>query len=458
MTTGTFAPLYRAHVDDLVRRYAPILEDAGLDALVIHSGAAKTRTDFDDQFWSVRPTPHYQHWLPLADPDSFLLVEPGKTPLLLWATNASFWENLPAPESDEFTRVLRVERIDGVEGAKKRLQELVPNLGASPRAAFVGEFGDRARTLGFDPADGTRVNPKPLLGALDRLRATKTPYEVACLDEANVRSARGHAALRDAFAQGDKSELELHLLYLAATRQDDPETPYKNIVALDENAATLHHVSYGRVPKHSDAQALLVDAGATCLGYCSDITRTWVKGKGATASAFAGLVLGVEAMQKRLCDAVRVGEPYEGLHDECHRQVAAILEEVGILKVTADEAVANGLTRAFLPHGLGHSLGLQCHDVGCALIKPRVENPWLRNTSTIREGQVFTIEPGIYFIEALLAPHRTGAFATGVDWKLTAELAKLGGVRIEDDLVVTGGNDVTKNLTRAVLPVGGALL
>src|SRR6185503_13927987 len=117
----------------------------------------------------------------------------------------------------------------------------------------------------------------------------------------------GHRAVRDAFVAGDKSELELHLLFLQATAQDDPETPYKNIVALGENAATLHHVSYDRsAPLGDGGKALLVDAGATFMGYCSDITRTHVKDGGAAASAFAGLVASVERLQQKLCAAVAV--------------------------------------------------------------------------------------------------------------------------------------------------------
>jgi Xaa-Pro dipeptidase len=78
-----------------------------------------------------------------------------------------------------------------------------------------------------------------------------------------------------------------------------------------------------------------------------------------------------------------------------------------VLQMSTDEAVSAGVTRAFFPHGLGHSLGLQCHDVGCALIKPKPDNPFLRNTSIITPGQVFTIEPGIYFIDGLLEKVRT---------------------------------------------------
>jgi Xaa-Pro dipeptidase len=81
----------------------------------------------------------------------------------------------------------------------------------------------------------------------------------------------------------------------------------------------------------------------------------------------------------------------------------------------------------------------------------------LRNTSIITEGQVFTVEPGIYFIEGLLAQLQASEHASKVDWTLVRELAIMGGVRIEDDLVVTGGEATTRNLTREVLPMGGGL-
>jgi Xaa-Pro dipeptidase len=207
-------------------------------------------------------------------------------------------------------------------------------------------------------------------------------------------------------------------------------------------------VSYERTAARRPAESLLLDAGATYLGYASDVTRTHVKGSSAAASAFAGIVKGVEAMQERLWRAARVGLPYEELHDESHRQVAAILRVAGVVKAGAEEAVANGTTRAFYPHGLGHSLGLQTHDVGCAVVQPKPENPFLRNTTTIAEGQVFTIEPGVYFIDGLLAPLRAGPHAGGVDWPLVDALRDLGGVRIEDDVVVVGPGREPKNLTR----------
>jgi Xaa-Pro dipeptidase len=433
--------LYSEHLQQLQAAYAKILAARGYDAAVIHSGLPKWRTEFDDQQWPLRVTPHFQHWLPLAEADCALIIAPGRRPKLLWMQPGSFWEQPAALPDLEWQSEFEIVTLSTPPAAK----ELMPG----GRSAFIGEERGRAADWGFDPE---HVSPKPLVQELDQLRTAKSAYEVACLAEANRRAALGHRALADAFRAGEASELALHLLFLRATEQDDPETPYKNIVALGRNAATLHHVSYKKTPERGGAsQSMLVDAGATFLGYCSDITRTYVTGAGAGASTFAGLVSRVESFQQQLCAAVTLGEKYEALHDHAHRLVAQALHETGVSRLSIDEAVSSGVTRAFFPHGLGHSLGLQCHDVGCALIKPRPDNPFLRNTTSIALDQCFTIEPGVYFIDGLLSKLRAEPQAASIDWTLVSELATFGGVRIEDDLVVTGGANVARNLTREVL-------
>jgi Xaa-Pro dipeptidase len=433
--------LYVEHVAALERIYAKTLEDEHWDALVIHSGAPVKRSSFDDQFWPLRPVPAWQHWLPFAEAEGALVVRPGHPPRCFRTRNGSFWEKAPVPETEVFTRLFETQFVSRPEDVRAHLP--------AGRVAFIGEARSRAESFGLvDDA----FCPPSLLVAVEALRVKKTPYEVACIAEANRRARAGHVALRDAFGHGDAAELDLHLLFLQATSQDDAETPYKNIVALGQNAATLHHVAYGRRVAKREAESLLVDAAATCRGYAADVTRTWVKGRGDAADAFRALVTAVDAMQRRLCAAIRVGQPYEQLHDDAHPQVAAILRDLGVLKGSVEEGVATGVTRAFFPHGLGHSLGLQTHDVGCALRPPRQTNPFLRNTTDVTTGQVFTIEPGIYFIEDLLDPLRAGKTAHLVAWKAVDALTPLGGVRIEDDLHVVGGADVVRNLTREHLP------
>lgn len=439
--------LYVEHVAELERRVSAVLQTNGWDAAVIHSGSPIKRSEFDDQFWPLRPVPYWQHWLPLAEPDCALVVRPGARPTLLRPRATSFWEKYAPPETDAFLNVFEVTRVDRPEDIGKLLPQ--------HRVAFVGQESSLATGWGI-PRDA--IGPAPLLAALDMLRVTKTPYEVACIAEANRRARAGHEAVRDAFGANDASELDLHLLYLRATSQDDWETPYKNIVALGANAATLHHVAYGRSAAARGVESLLVDAGAMCRGYCADVTRTWIKGTGPAADCFAELVAGIDVLQRRLCAGARVGMPYEQLHDQAHRQVAAVLGAIGLLKTSEEEAVETGITRAFFPHGLGHSLGLQTHDVGCALRKPRAENQYLRNTRDIEPGQVFTIEPGVYFIDDLLGPLRSDARSRGIDWSVVEVLAGLGGVRIEDDVHVVGPAAAVRNLTRDELPRGGGIL
>ena len=441
MDEAQLGRLYLEHVAALQRAYEALLVETKWDAVLIHSGSALPKTMFDDQSWSLRATPHFQHWLPLPEGECALLVRGGKKPVLFRPSELSFWESPPPPEVDFFWASFERVDIERWEDVEEHLPQ--------GRVAFIGDNVARAASLGFGDE---RKNPTALLAKLDALRTLKTAYEIECLAEANRRAALGHVAVRDAFFAGETSELALHLRYLLATSQDDPETPYKNIIAAGPHGATLHHVSYRK--DASGAPSLLVDAGATCLGYCSDITRTWVREASAASSAFLGMVQSVEDMQKRLAKEATTGRLYEELHDESHRGVAMILRDVGLVKLSTEEIDVRGISRVFYPHGLGHSLGLQCHDVGCATTKSREDNPFLRNTSRITAGQVFTIEPGIYFIAPLLAKLRQGPHADAVDWKLVDAMSGFGGVRIEDDVVVSPEGPV-RNLTREVLPLGG---
>jgi Xaa-Pro dipeptidase len=407
---------YLDHVRALTKTHGDVLARAGYDAALIHSGSIVKKTVFDDQDWPLRPTPHFQHWIPLAEPECFIIVRGDRKPVLVRPKATSFWETAPTPPAPFLFDAFDV--VDTLE---------VP----PGKVARVGEN---------EPRD------EALMKALDELRTKKTPWEVECIAEANRVARLGHDAVRDAFFAGETNELRLHLLYLEKTQQDDPETPYKNIVASGKNAATLHHVTYRK--DATGAPSLLVDAGATCLGYCSDVTRTHViADRSDAAQTFAAMVAKMDAMQQRLCAAAKIGMPYESLHDESHRQTSAILREMGLVReLSAEEIDARGISRAFYPHGLGHSLGLQTHDVGCALTKPRADNPFLRNTSIIEIDQVFTIEPGIYFIDSLLEKLRGEEVAQYIDWKLVAALSPLGGVRVEDDVLVREGG--VRNFTR----------
>lgn len=422
---------YPDHVRALQLGTEAALAAHGYDAVVVCSGRAASRSMFDDQAWPLLPTPAFAHWCPLVEPDAYLVVRAGEPPTLVRTRIDDFWESQPELEDPAILDAFRVVEVD-----PRRAADALPR----GRVAVISRDPDAAPDL-----DGA-LNPPALIAALDALRTRKTAYEIECLAEASRRAALGHGRVAAIFASGAASELELHLAYLAASEQDDAAAAYKHIIALGPHAAVLHHVNYGKQRVSGDT-SFLVDAGAKYLGYGSDITRTYVRGASPGAILFRALIAHVEAVQQEVIRRIRVGLAYEALHDETHQLLAPALRELGIARGSDDELIDRGITRALFPHGLGHSLGITVHDVGMRLTPPTVRNPFLRNTSTIEAGQVFTIEPGVYVIDGLLGPVEADpARRPLLDWDAIAALRPFGGVRIEDNIAVEAAG--TRNLTR----------
>lgn len=437
MTTDDagFAASFSQHISNLQSGYEEALDSLGYDAVLLHSGRGLRQRQVDDQYWPLKVNPSFLQWAPLADPDTLVVIQKGQKPTLIRPIRNDFWEG-PAPQSgDHYESAFELVDCDA---------DAVSDALPAGKLAWVGDATTAAEDLGV-PDEA--LNPAALTEKLDALRVLKSDYEIRCLAEASKIAARGHAHLSKLFGEGHYSELDLHLEYLRVTQQDAGDTPYSNIVAQGRNAAVLHHVHYTRHTDTKDNLSLLVDAGATHMGYASDITRTWVRGESRAAKDFATLIAGMEKLQLALCAKVKPGLAYEELHNNAHHMLAQLLIVSGLCTATdAEELVEGGVTRAFFPHGLGHSLGLQVHDVGCRLVPPADQNPFLRNTTTIAEGQVFTIEPGCYFIEGLLGPLQAGKASKLVSWPMVDELRPFGGIRIEDNLAVTASASI--NLTR----------
>ncbi len=156
------------------------------------------------------------------------------------------------------------------------------------------------------------------------------------------------------------------------------------------------------------------------------------------------MVRAVDAMQLRLVDMVKPGVDYKQIHLATHLETAKILADFGLITCSPESAVETRVSSAFFPHGVGHLLGLQVHDVGGFMADasgttiPKPEgHPYLRLTRVIEKNMVFTIEPGIYFIDSLLDEVKKGPHASAVSWERVADFHRYGGIRIEDDVMVT---------------------
>src|SRR5918912_3063045 len=123
--------LHQAHVARLTADTARALQQHGFDALVIHSGTPQKRTKADDNYWPLRVTPEFQHWAPLSEAGSAIVVEPGRKPRLLRLVARSFWEAPAAPETDHFWSSFDVAEVASAEA----MRDLIPK----GRVAFVGD-------------------------------------------------------------------------------------------------------------------------------------------------------------------------------------------------------------------------------------------------------------------------------------------------------------------------------
>lgn len=434
--------LFAEHFREIEARARTALERSGFDALLVHSGSLAPKSRFDDQDWPLRVVPTFLHFVPWSSPDAFLMVRQEGESRLDYVHTQSFWEAEVEPDLGPLEGLLELTRLPDREALRARLP--------AGRTAFIGEDPAVAAALGL-----TAPNPGPLLEGLEDARVEKTAFELEAMRRASLQAARGHLAAERAFRAGERSELVLHLEYLRATGQDAFDTPYQNIVALGAAGATLHYVRYQTSPK-PDASSFLLDAGATCLGRASDITRTSAARTHGAASEFADLVEGMDQLQQDVVGSIRVGDHFEALHDQSHERLAELLIDAELARpgVSREALVNTRVTRAFFPHGLGHSLGVQVHDVGCRRTPPAEWNPFLRNTSVIRPGQVFTIEPGLYFIDSLLDPLRSGPHRDLVSWAKVDALRPMGGIRIEDDVAVTalGVENLTRSAFQALSP------
>jgi len=427
------ATLYPPHLATLRERAERALALGGFDHLLIAAGTPPGKF-LDDQDYPFVANPHFRHWLPLTDaPGSWIAYTPGAKPKLVCVQPRDYWHVVP-----EAPHGYWVEHFD-----------IVTVRSATDAVAQLPKGRSAVLAPACPAIDGLEVNnPQAVLDCLHWHRSYKTPYELALMREANRIGARAHRAAEAAFRAGE-SEFGIHLAYLAAARQIDAELPYASIVALNGHGAVLHYMHFDRTPP-AEHRSFLIDAGASCAGYASDITRTWA---GTGAGEFQALIASMDAAQQGFAAKVRAGQSYPDLHIHAHHVIAGVLREHGFIRMSAESAVESGVTSAFFPHGLGHPIGLQVHDVagfqaserGGSIPRP-AGHPYLRMTRVLEPGMVVTIEPGLYFIDMLLAELRGKPVAADIDWAKVDAFRQYGGIRIEDDVACTG--DAPENLTR----------
>ena len=440
---SSLADSFGPHLQAVCERTAKALEKCGFEGLLVYAGSLLPVFE-DDRTYPFEPNAPFKVWVPLQDaPGSFVWFRPGAAPRLIVERPEDYWYKAADLPQGYWVRHFDIRTAPDRAAARAQLPADLS------RAAYIGD--------GFPELSSWRVgavNPQPLMRRLDYVRAVKTPYELICLREANRLAAHGHRAALEAFEAG-ASEFEIELAFLRACGLREQELPYNPIIALNEEGAVLHYQVLQKQPPR-ERLSLLIDAGAEFAGYASDITRTYAR----SAGEFAALIERMDQMQQAMCAGVRAGIDWRDVQQRAHELTAEVLRDADLIRCRAEEAVAGGVTRVFLPHGIGHLLGLEVHDVGGFMRSaqgsddiPKPDgHPYLRLTRVLEEGFVVTMEPGVYFIRQLLDAARSDGRGRHINWPRVDALAPYGGVRVEDDLAITseGCENLTREAVRAL--------
>lgn len=386
--------------------------------LVIHAGEERGIPGGMDQHYGFVPHPDY-YWLTgMRRPGGTLVYHPQEG-----------WRSFvhPVTESERVWSGVTVEpEGEPVEGLP----------------AFLATLSGSKVVLG-----GAESSPvRPFEAELWHLRRPKDGEELALMRLAAQATRTGHQRALTAMHPGSSerdiaAEIEYGFALGGATGLG-----YGTIVGFGSNAAVLHFAPSSR--QLGAGEMVLVDAGAQVHGYVIDVTRTYLAQSPEQKELYA-IVLEALRQASAMCLA---GVEWLDVHAKACHVLADGLHQMGVLKCNADVACESEAIATFMPHGVGHAVGLGVRD--CSGPLPGREagrscGSNVRCNFPLAPGYVMTVEPGIYFIDALLQNSaRRERFATEIDFDRAMALLSLGGVRLEDNLLVTEGTP--ENLTISI--------
>lgn len=315
-----------------------------------------------------------------------------------------------------------------------------------------------ARPASFPGIEEFTADTGTLYPHLVEGRLRKSEDELRLLRWINETTSAAHVeVMRRARPGMMEYQLEALFNYEIYARSGCRFTAYTNICGCGPNAAVLHYGHQGAPNdrRMEDGELFLNDSGAEYHGYASDVTCTYPVNGHFTGEQKA-IYEAVLAANRAVQQAMRPGVPWPDMHRLSYRVVTERLRDIGLLKGSVDDLVANHVPALFMPHGLGHLLGLDVHDCGgWPEGTQRIDEPGIRTLRcgrALEAGMVITVEPGIYFIETLLGPALADPKTSRwLDADRLERYRRLGGVRIEDDVIVTpAGSENMTHVPRGV--------
>ncbi|XP_074067593.1 xaa-Pro dipeptidase isoform X2 [Macrotis lagotis] len=387
------------------------------------------------------------HWaFGVTEPGCFgvIDVDSGKSTLFvpkLPESHATWMGKIHSREY--FKEKYAVDDVQYSDDIAKVLASLTPSVLLTLRGVNT-DSGSVCREASFEGISQFKVNNTILHPEIVECRVIKTDMELEVLRYTNKVSSEAHKEVMKAVKVGMKEyELESLFEHYCYSRGGMRHSSYTCICGSGENAAVLHYGHAGAPNDKTiqDGDLCLFDMGGEYYCFSSDITCTFPANGKFTPDQKA-IYEAVLRSARAVMSAIKPGVSWPDMHRLADRVHLEELTRIGILTGNVDDMVKVHLGAIFMPHGLGHFLGIDVHDVGgYPEGVERIDEPGLRSLRTARkleQGMVLTVEPGIYFIDHLLDQALANpAQACFIDNHILQRFRGFGGVRIEEDVVVT---------------------
>jgi len=379
-----------------------------------------------------RQESNFQYLFGVEEPDCFGAIDLSNCASYLFVprlpADYAVWLGTIHPPA-HFQKKYNIDHVlytDEAESTLKTLQQTIYTIKSVPELpAWLSGF-----TVDNDKAKE----------ALDDCRLIKSEEEIKLMRYVNKISSYAHCEVMKACKPNMKEfELEAMFLHLIYVNGRCRHTAYTCICGSGKNGATLHYPNNDKDIKQG--HMLLLDMGAEYHCYCSDITCSFPADGKFTHDQKEVYQIVLDAQQAVMA-VMKPGVAWEDMHRLAEKTILEGLLKYNFIQGPMEELRKNHISALFFPHGLGHMLGLDTHDVGgYPTGVQRIQEPgirYLRARRDLQKGMIITVEPGLYFIDALLLP----AFENpNLNKYLNVDKIKrfmdFGGVRLEDDVVVT---------------------
>ncbi|PHH92817.1 hypothetical protein CDD83_4726 [Cordyceps sp. RAO-2017] len=435
------AKAHARRVVDIIRQKMPAADGV----LYLEGRMTKMQEDSDSpEHFRQRRYFYYLTGCNLADCHFAYDIQSSKAILFIPPIDPAdvIWSGLPVSIDDALAQY-DVDEVKFTTEINPTLVQLGAQNPKSTVFAIAGQVSDHVTFLEFENKDFAALKE-----SIEASRVVKDEFEVAMIRKANHVSGLAHKAVIQR-AKSAQYERELEAAFLErCVAQGAKEMAYDPILAAGRAAATLHYVDNNASLKGK--LNVLIDAGAEWDNYAADITRTFpLSGKFTKESRDIYDI--VYKMQKDCIGLIKTDALWEDVHIHAHKVAIDGLLSLGILKGDAREILEARTSAAFFPHGLGHYLGMDTHDVG-GNPNRQDKDIFFRNLrlrGRLPAGGVVTVEPGVYFCEFIIKPYLNDpVHGKYIDHEVLDKYWDVGGVRIEDNVLVTDHG--CENLTSAI--------